>query len=33
MINQNNKVLRQCSFCGKNQLQVKKLISGNDVYM
>lgn len=28
-----NKVLRQCSFCGKNQLQVKKLISGNDVYI
>ena len=28
-----NKILRQCSFCGKNQLQVKKLISGNDVYI
>lgn len=28
-----NKVLRQCSFCGKNQLQVKKLISGNDVFI
>jgi ATP-dependent Clp protease ATP-binding subunit ClpX len=27
------KILRQCSFCGKNQLQVKKLISGNDVYI
>jgi ATP-dependent Clp protease ATP-binding subunit ClpX len=22
----------QCSFCNKNQMQVKKLISGNDVY-
>jgi ATP-dependent Clp protease ATP-binding subunit ClpX len=29
----NLKILRQCSFCGKNQLQVKKLISGNDVYI
>lgn len=28
-----SKILRQCSFCGKNQLQVKKLISGNDVYI
>ncbi len=28
-----SKTLRQCSFCGKNQLQVKKLISGNDVYI
>ena len=27
------KILRQCSFCGKNQLQVKKLINGNDVYI
>jgi ATP-dependent Clp protease ATP-binding subunit ClpX len=26
-----NKVLRQCNFCSKNQLQVKKLISGNGV--
>ena len=29
----NLKILRQCSFCSKNQLQVKKLISGNDVYI
>jgi len=28
-----NKILRQCSFCGKNQLQVQKLINGNDVYI
>lgn len=28
-----SKILRQCSFCGKNQLQVKKLINGNDVYI
>jgi ATP-dependent Clp protease ATP-binding subunit ClpX len=28
-----SKSLRQCSFCTKNQLQVKKLISGNDVYI
>ena len=28
-----NKILRQCSFCSKSQLQVKKLISGNDVYI
>lgn len=28
-----NKILRQCSFCGKNQLQVKKLINGNDVFI
>jgi len=28
-----NKILRQCSFCAKSQLQVKKLISGNDVYI
>lgn len=28
-----SKILRDCSFCGKNQLQVKKLISGNDVYI
>ena len=27
------KILRQCSFCGKNQLQVRKLINGNDVYI
>jgi ATP-dependent Clp protease ATP-binding subunit ClpX len=26
-------VLRQCNFCSKNQLQVKKLISGNAVYI
>jgi ATP-dependent Clp protease ATP-binding subunit ClpX len=28
-----NKVLRECNFCSKNQLQVKKLISGNGVYI
>jgi ATP-dependent Clp protease ATP-binding subunit ClpX len=28
-----NKVLHQCSFCNKNQVQVKQLISGNDVYI
>ena len=27
------KLLRHCSFCGKNQMQVKKLINGNDVYI
>jgi len=27
------KNLRQCNFCGKNQLQVQKLINGNDVYI
>lgn len=27
------KVLRQCSFCKKSQLQVQKLISGNEVYI
>jgi ATP-dependent Clp protease ATP-binding subunit ClpX len=27
------KNLRECNFCGKNQLQVKKLISGNEVYI
>jgi ATP-dependent Clp protease ATP-binding subunit ClpX len=28
-----NKIHKQCSFCSKSQLQVKKLISGNDVYI
>ena len=27
------KVLHQCSFCGKSQLHVRKLINGNDVYI
>lgn len=27
------KVLHQCSFCGKNQQQVSKLVAGNDVYI
>ena len=28
-----NKNLRKCNFCVKNQLQVKKLINGNDSYI
>lgn len=28
-----SKLLYQCSFCGKNQKQVSKLIAGNDVYI
>lgn len=28
-----SKIIRKCNFCGKNQLQVKKLISGSDVYI
>ena len=27
------KNLRHCNFCSKNQMQVKKLINGNDVYI
>lgn len=27
------KIMRNCNFCGKNQLQVQKLINGNDVYI
>lgn len=27
------KHLHECNFCGKNQLQVEKLISGNDVFI
>ena len=28
-----SKIYHQCSFCDKNQQQVKKLIAGNDVYI
>ena len=28
-----SKLLKQCNFCGKNQLQVEKLISGDNVFI
>jgi len=33
MTSEPSKLIYQCSFCGKNQKQVSKLIAGNDVYI